>query len=223
MDVILFGPPGAGKGTQAAAIIDHLEIPQVATGDIFRKHLKEGTPLGKLAKGYMDAGGLVPDQVVCDIVASRLDEDDAKKGALFDGFPRTVAQAELLQTWLHAHGRKIDAVIALVVDDNALVARLAARRTCPNDGSTYHLVNSPPQRDGICDACGGPLVQRDDDKEETIRARLRTYRAETEPVLAWLEGKAPVRTVDGQQPIGVVRKQILDALDALGLSAGERG
>jgi adenylate kinase len=217
MDVILFGPPGAGKGTQAAAIIDHLKIPQVATGDIFRKHLKEGTPLGKLAKGFMDAGGLVPDKVVCDIVASRLDEDDAEGGALLDGFPRTVAQAELLQSWLHAHGRKIDAVVALGVDDKALVARLAARRTCPNDGATYHLVNSPPRREGICDACGGPLIQRDDDKEETILARLRTYREQTEPVLSWLEGKAPIRTVDGQQPIGVVRKQILEALDALGL------
>jgi adenylate kinase len=217
MDVILFGPPGAGKGTQAAAIIDHLKIPQVATGDIFRRHLKEGTPLGKLAKSYMDSGALVPDHVVCDIVASRLAEDDAAKGALLDGFPRTVAQAELLQKWLHDHGRKVDAVISLVVDDKALVARLAARRTCPNDGSTYHLVNSPPQRDGICDACGGPLIQRDDDKESTILARLQTYREQTEPVLSWLDGKAPIRTIDGQQPIGVVRKQILEALDALGL------
>jgi adenylate kinase len=217
MDVILFGPPGAGKGTQAAAIVDHLKIPQVATGDIFRRHLKEGTPLGKLAKGYMDSGALVPDQVVCDIVASRLDEDDAKKGALLDGFPRTVAQAELLDRWLREHGRRVDAVISLVVDDKALVSRLSARRTCPNDGSTYHMVNSPPQREGICDACRGPLVQRDDDKESTILARLQTYRDQTEPVLRWLEGKAPIRTIDGQQPIGVVRKQILEALDALGL------
>jgi adenylate kinase len=223
MDVILFGPPGAGKGTQAAAIIDHLKIPQVATGDIFRKHLKDGTPLGKLAKSYMDSGALVPDEVVCDIVASRLAEDDAQKGTLLDGFPRTVAQAELLDKWLRDHGRRIDAVISLVVDDKALVARLSARRTCPNDGSTYHLVNSPPEREGICDACGGPLIQREDDREATIRERLRVYREQTEPVLAWLEGKAAIRTIDGQQPIGVVRKQILDALDALGLSSREGG
>lgn len=218
MDVILFGPPGAGKGTQAAAITRFLGIPQVSTGDIFRKHLKEGTPLGLLARGYMDQGQLVPDEVVVRIVASRLEEADCANGALFDGFPRTVAQAELLSEWLHAHGRAVNAVICLHVADEIVVERLSGRRTCLGCGATYHVVNNPPRAAGVCDRCGGDVVQRKDDAEETIRARLDTYHRDTTPVLAWLGERVGVTTLDGSQPIDLVERSILAQLETLAAS-----
>ncbi len=212
MDVILFGPPGAGKGTQAAGVSEALGIPHVATGDIFRRHLRDGTELGELARRYMDAGQLVPDDVVVRIVATRLEEDDARGGVLFDGFPRTVAQAEKLADWLHEHGRRIDAVIDLDLADEVIVARLGGRRTCLSCGATYHVVANPPASEGVCDRCGGEVVQRDDDREETIRARLETYHRETAPVLAWLKDHARVHTVDAAQGIDQVRADILAAL-----------
>lgn len=212
MDVILFGPPGAGKGTQASAICDALSIPHVSTGDIFRKHLKEGTELGELAKSYMNKGQLVPDSVVCDIVASRLVETDCERGALLDGFPRTVAQAEMLATWLEGEGRSVGAVVNLEVEDTVLVSRLSGRRTCMNCGATYHVSNNPPAVSGTCDRCGGEVVQRKDDSEETVRARLDTYARDTAPVLAWLTPRSKVYTVDGAQPIDRVQAAILDAI-----------
>lgn len=212
MDVILFGPPGAGKGTQASAICDALSIPHVSTGDIFRKHLKEGTELGELAKSYMNKGQLVPDSVVCDIVASRLVETDCERGALLDGFPRTVAQAEMLATWLEGEGRSVGAVVNLEVEDTVLVSRLSGRRTCMNCGATYHVSNNPPAESGTCDRCGGEVVQRKDDSEETVRARLDTYARDTAPVLAWLTPRSKVYTVDGAQPIDRVQAAILDAI-----------
>jgi len=212
MDVILFGPPGAGKGTQAAAICDALSIPHVSTGDIFRKHLKEGTDLGELAKSYMNKGQLVPDSVVCDIVASRLIEDDCVEGALLDGFPRTVVQAEMISAWLEKQGRSVGAVVNLEVDDQILISRLSGRRTCLSCGATYHVTNNPPSEAGSCDRCQGDVVQRKDDTEDTVRARLETYARDTAPVLAWLKPRAKVYTVDGARPIQEVRGAILDAI-----------
>jgi adenylate kinase len=212
MDVILFGPPGAGKGTQAAAICDALSIPHISTGDIFRKHLKEGTDLGQLAKSYINSGKLVPDSVVCDIVASRLVEQDCAGGALLDGFPRTVAQAEMLGEWLEGQGRSVGAVINLEVDSAILVPRLSGRRTCLSCGATYHVAHNPPSEDNICDRCHGEVVQRKDDVEETVKARLETYSKDTAPVLSWLKPRATVHTIDGAQPIAQVRGAILDAI-----------
>lgn len=213
MDVILFGPPGAGKGTQASTVCELLQIPHVSTGDIFRKHLKEGTELGLLAKKYMDRGQLVPDSVVVDIVASRLEDEDAIAGALFDGFPRTVEQARLLSIWLEAHGRAIDRVINLRVPDGVVVARLSGRRTCMNCGATYHVEYAPTSRSGVCDRCGGDVVQRDDDTEATVRARIETYHLETAPVLAWLKRISVAVDIDANQSIELVRQSLVEVLE----------
>jgi adenylate kinase len=212
MDVILFGPPGAGKGTQAAAICEALSIPHISTGDIFRKHLKEGTELGELAKSYINQGQLVPDQVVCDIVASRLVEEDCVNGSLLDGFPRTVPQAEMLNEWLQSNSRSVGAVINIEVDPKILVARLSGRRTCVSCGAVFHLDHNPPPPSNRCDRCEGEVVQRKDDSEETVRARLDTYEKDTAPVLSWLKPRALVHTIDGAQPIEDVRGQILAAI-----------
>jgi len=212
MDVILFGPPGAGKGTQATAICTALSIPHISTGDIFRKHLKEGTELGQLARSYIDQGQLVPDQVVCDIVASRLIEDDCAGGALLDGFPRTVPQAEMLSSWLTSQGRSVGAVINLRVADQLLVERLSGRRTCLSCGATYHVRNNPPVNPDVCDRCEGDVVQRKDDNEDTVLARLETYARDTAPVLAWLTPRATVHSVDGAQAIEKVQADVLSAL-----------
>ncbi len=214
MDVILFGPPGAGKGTQATAISEALSIPHISTGDIFRKHLKEGTDLGQLARSFMDKGQLGPDNVVCDIVASRLIEDDCAGGALLDGFPRTVAQAEMLSNWLTSQGRSVGAVVNLHVDDSILVARLSGRRTCLACGATYHVDNNPPSQAGYCDRCEGDVVQRKDDTAETVQARLETYSRDTSPVLEWLTPRSTVHSVDGSQPIDAVQGAILNALQS---------
>ena len=214
MDVILFGPPGAGKGTQATAICKALSIPHISTGDIFRMHLKEGTELGQLARSYIDQGQLVPDSVVCDIVASRLVEADCSDGALLDGFPRTVPQAEMLSDWLESQNRSVGAVVNLHVDDAILVARLSGRRTCLRCGATYHLDNNPPSQPGQCDRCDSEIVQRKDDNAETVQARLETYSRDTAPVLAWLRPRTTVYSVDGAQPIDTVKSAILSALQA---------
>lgn len=212
MDVILFGPPGAGKGTQATAICGTLSIPHISTGDIFRKHLKEGTELGQLARSYIDKGQLVPDSVVCDIVASRLVEADCTGGALLDGFPRTVPQAEMLYAWLESQDRAVGAVINLAVDDAILVARLSGRRTCLSCGATYHVEHNPPADADTCDRCGGGVVQRKDDSEDTVRARLTTYANETAPVLAWLTPRSKVHSIHGNQAITKVQSDIEEAL-----------
>lgn len=212
MDVILFGPPGAGKGTQATAVAEHLGVPHVSTGDIFRKHLKSGTELGQLARSFMDKGQLVPDDVVVDIVASRLEEPDARGGVLFDGFPRTVRQAELLAEWLVAHGRRIDRVVNLQVPDAVVIGRLSGRRSCLGCGATYHVEYNPPGVAGVCDRCGGDVVQRDDDQESTVRARIETYHRDTAPVLAWLRSNTSVADINADQAIDIVRKEALASL-----------
>lgn len=214
MDIILFGPPGAGKGTQAAAICAKAAVPHISTGDIFRKNLREGTALGQLAKGYMDRGQLVPDQVVCDLVADRLAQPDAAGGALLDGFPRTVAQAELLRSWLLENDRDIDVVVNLEVPDQILVRRLSGRRTCLACGATYHVDHNPTAAPGVCDACGkAEVVQRDDDSEATVQARLDTYHRDTAVVLPWLRERLAVDDIDGSQGIEQVKAQVLSALD----------
>ena len=219
MDVVLFGPPGAGKGTQATAASAFLNVPHVATGDIFRRHLKGGTELGLLAKGFMDRGQLVPDEVVVDIVATRLGEEDARGGVLFDGFPRTVNQAELLLKRLAEEDRAVDAIINLVVGDDVIVSRLGGRRTCMSCGATYHVSFAPPTVSGVCDRCGGEVVQRDDDCEETVRARLATYHLQTAPVLAWLGPHSKVLEIVADRSIDEVETSIRAGLTRLATSS----
>lgn len=212
MDVILFGPPGAGKGTQAAAVSSAAGVPHVSTGDIFRHHLKNGTELGQKVRGFLTAGKLVPDEVVFEVVASRLEQADAAGGVLYDGFPRTVNQAELLHAWLQAHGRTVDVVINLVVPDAVVEARLSGRRSCLSCGATYHVEHSPPGDGGACTKCGAQVVQRDDDKAEVVRSRIQTYHGETAPVLEWARQTVRVVDVDANQAIDTVREAVLAAL-----------
>lgn len=211
MNVVLFGPPGSGKGTQAKALSEALGVPHVATGDIFRRHLREGTDLGRTARSYMDRGELVPDQVTCDLVASRLVEPDALDGALLDGFPRSTLQAEWLVGWLQQQGRSIDHVVNLVVADALVVERISGRRTCSQCGATWHIVYNPSP--GACRTCGASdVVQRKDDSESVVVSRLATYARETLPVLSVLRGACPVHDVDGVGGIEDVRRRIFSAL-----------
>jgi adenylate kinase len=212
MDVLLFGPPGAGKGTQADAVRAALGIIHVSTGDIFRKHLREGTELGLMARSYMDKGALVPDAVVVNIVASRLTEPDAAGGALFDGFPRTVRQAELLSDWLNRNNRRIDIALNLTILDEVVVNRLSGRRTCTQCGATYHVENNPPAADNSCLRCGSAVVQRKDDSEQIVSDRLTTYHRDTAPVLIWLREHTHVVDVDADRPIEMVQADLLRAL-----------
>jgi adenylate kinase len=204
MNLILLGPPGAGKGTQAQMIAEHNHIPQISTGDILRKALKEGTPLGKKAKVFMDQGKLVPDEVVIGIIDERLREPDCNPGFILDGFPRTTSQAEALQSILSKMGKSIDHVINIEVDTEELVRRLTGRRTCKNCGAMFHILFHPPRLKGICDRCGGPLYQREDDKEETIRIRLNEYQRQTAPLIEYYQLKnllCSVRGVGGEKEI----------------------
>ncbi len=212
MFVLLFGPPGSGKGTQASALAERLGVPHVATGDIFRKHLREGTALGQLARSYMDRGQLVPDLVTCDLVASRLGENDAAGGVLFDGFPRSVPQLYWVLGHLGATGRSLAHVVNLQVDDRLILGRITGRRTCTNCGATYHVDSAPPDADGNCTRCGKPVVQRKDDTEEVVRDRLVAYAAQTFPCLEQLVGRVPVHNVDGVGSIEEVRVRIFSAL-----------
>jgi len=212
LNVLLFGPPGSGKGTQAKDLAERLGVPHVATGDIFRKHLKEQTELGKLAKSYMDAGKLVPDSVTCELVAWRLSQPDALGGVLFDGFPRSVPQAEWLVSWLSEHGRAVDAVVHLRVDDALILERMTGRRTCAQCGEPYHVVFNPPPG-GACSKCGSTnVVQRADDADAVVRDRLGVYAAQTFPCIDVLRAAGPVHDVDGVGDIGAVRARIHAAL-----------
>lgn len=212
MFVLLFGPPGSGKGTQAAALAARLGVPHVATGDIFRKHLREGTELGKLARSYMDRGQLVPDLVTCDLVASRLGEADAARGVLFDGFPRSVPQLYWLIGHLGAKGQKLEAVVNLMVADEVILGRMTGRRTCTNCGATFHVVSAPPNADGTCTRCGAEVVQRKDDQEAVVRDRLVAYAAQTFPCLDQLRDRTPVHDIDGVGGIDEVQRRIFGAL-----------
>lgn len=215
MNVLLFGPPGSGKGTQAADLAERLEIPHVATGDIFRKNLREGTSLGVLAKSFMDKGNLVPDSVTCEMVADRLLQPDAVNGALLDGFPRTVPQTEWLLGWLEERASKIDVVVNLIVPNAVIVDRVTGRRSCTNCGSTYHIRNAPPRADGTCKKCDSKVVQRKDDQEDVVVTRLETYARDTAPILAVLKGRSIIHDIDGVGEIVAVQDRIRAAL-ALG-------
>ncbi|MFC0864723.1 adenylate kinase [Sphaerimonospora cavernae] len=212
MRLVLVGPPGAGKGTQAQFIASHLSIPKISTGDIFRANVSGGTPLGKLAKEYMDRGDLVPDEVTVAMVRDRLSEDDAQEGFLLDGFPRNVPQAEVLKKMLAEFGTALDLVLELVVDDDEVVRRLAGRRTCRSCGKVWHVLFDPPAEPGVCDACGGELFQRDDDREETIRHRLEVYQEQTAPLVAFYADEGILVGVDATGPVEEVTQRAMAVL-----------
>ena len=197
MNLILLGPPGAGKGTQAAKIIEKYNIPHISTGDIFRENIKNGTELGKRAQEYMNKGQLVPDELVVEIATDRLNKDDCKDGFLLDGFPRTVFQAEELDKFLEAKGAKIDHVLDIDVDRDELMRRLTGRRVCKKCGASFHVVNIPPKKEGICDVCGDELVQRADDNEETAANRIEVYNNETKPLIDYYEKAGNIHHLDG--------------------------
>ncbi len=197
MNVILLGPPGAGKGTQAKRLVEKYHIPQVSTGDMLREALKEGTPLGLEAKKYMDQGGLVPDTVVIGLVKERIQKPDAKGGYMLDGFPRTVGQAEALDKILGELGQKIDHVVSVEVPNSELLGRLTGRRTCRACGAGFHVLFDPPKKEGVCDKCGGELYQRSDDNEVTVQSRLETYEAQTKPLIDYYKGQQKLRRIDG--------------------------
>lgn len=196
MRIILLGAPGAGKGTQAESIKNKYPIAHISTGDILRANVKAGTALGKDAKAYMDAGKLVPDDVIVGMMESRLAEADCKEGFMLDGFPRTIAQAEALDKMLSAHGIKLDAVVSLEVDDDTVVSRLTSRRVCKKCGEIYNTVLKPTAKEGVCDKCGGEVVQRDDDKESVIRNRLAVFHTQTAPLIEYYTQKGLLIAVD---------------------------
>jgi len=212
MNLILLGPPGAGKGTQAQKIVERYRIPQISTGDILRKAVKEGTPLGKKVKGFMDQGQLVPDEVVIEIIEERLKASDCKQGFILDGFPRTLPQAEALQALLGKIGKSVKHVINIEVELEELVRRLTGRRTCRNCGAMFHVLFHPPQREGICDRCGGALYQRDDDQEETIRTRLKEYERLTAPLIHYYRSKDELRSIQGMGEEAQIFGQIAQCL-----------
>jgi len=215
MKTLLMGPPGAGKGTQAVILAEKLGIPHISTGDMFRKAVKEQTPLGIEAKRYMDGGGLVPDEVTIGIVRERLAEADCQKGFLLDGFPRTVYQAEALDGIMKDMGSNLDVALNIDVDEDALIGRISGRRMCRSCGKPYHVSFSPSKVSGQCDECGGELYQRDDDQEATVRKRLEVYKAQTLPLLDYYKAKGLVVNVDGNQPMEDVTKAILKAIKEL--------
>lgn len=214
MRLILLGPPGAGKGTQAAGIVEKYNIPHISTGDIFRKNIKEGTALGMKAKGYMDQGLLVPDELVVAIVEDRLSQEDCKTGFLLDGFPRTVAQAEALDGALSRMATSLDKVINVTVDKSILVGRAVGRRICKECGATYHIEFNPSVKPDVCDKCDGALYQRADDNEATVTTRIEVYLNETQPLIDYYDQKGILATIDGQQDIQKVFEDIVTALGA---------
>ena len=209
---ILLGPPGAGKGTQAAKIVEKYHIPHISTGDIFRENIKNGTELGKKAQEYMNRGELVPDDLVIEIATTRLLADDCAEGFLLDGFPRTVYQAEKLDEFLAAHGSKIDKVLDIAVEKEELMVRLTVRRVCKACGASYHVVNIPPKKEGIFDVCGGPLVQRADDNAETVANRIEVYEAQTMPLIEYYEKAGNIAHIDGATGLESVFADIVKAL-----------
>lgn len=215
MNIILMGLPGAGKGTQASEIVKKFPIPHISTGDMFRKAIKDETDLGKEAKSYMDRGELVPDEVTVGIVKERISEDDAKKGFLLDGFPRTIDQAESLSQIMSELDREIDAVINIEVPEEELMNRLTGRRICEKCGTTYHLVFNPPKVDGICDIDGGKLYQREDDNPETVSNRLSVNVKQSKPILEYYNNKGVLKNIDGSKDIDEVTNDVINILDHL--------
>ena len=204
MKIIMLGAPGAGKGTQAKKIAELCNIPHISTGDIFRANIKEGTELGKKAKSYMDAGELVPDELVCDLVVDRIQQDDCTRGYVLDGFPRTIPQAEALTAALNAIEQKLAHALNFDVPDENIIKRMAGRRSCVGCGATYHVEFNPPKVEGACDVCGEELILRDDDKPETVTNRLNIYHKETQPLIDYYEKQGLVSTIDGTQSMDKV-------------------
>ncbi|KLJ04688.1 adenylate kinase [Streptomyces albidoflavus] len=215
MRIVLVGPPGAGKGTQAAFLAKNLSIPHISTGDLFRANISQGTELGKQAKSYMDAGNLVPDEVTIGMAEDRMGQADAANGFLLDGFPRNVSQAKALDESLKAQGVALDAVLDLEVPEDEVVKRIAGRRICRNDSShVFHVEYSKPKTEGVCDVCGGELYQRADDKEETVRKRLEVYHNETEPIIDHYKAQGLVVTISALGKVDEVTARAMAALGA---------
>ncbi len=214
MKIIMLGAPGAGKGTQAKMIADEYKIPHISTGDIFRANLKEGTELGKKAQVYMDQGLLVPDDLTCDLVVDRISQDDCKDGFILDGFPRTIPQAKALTDALEKLGDHMDYAVDIDVPDENIINRMGGRRVCLKCGATYHIVEIPPKKEGICDRCGSELVLREDDKPETVKNRLKVYHEQTQPLIDYYKEQGILHSVDGTLPMMEVFEEIKKVLDA---------
>lgn len=212
MKIVLLGPPGAGKGTQAKSISNRYSIPHISTGDIFRKNISENTPLGIEAKSYMDNGQLVPDEVTINMVKDRLQQDDCKNGYLLDGFPRTVLQAEALDSFLKERNESIDTALLIEVPKEFILERMTGRRVCPSCGASYHIKFNPPAKDGKCDLCGSDVIQRKDDTEETVKERLDVYENQTQPLIDFYKNKKQLSVVDGTQAINEVFESICKIL-----------
>ncbi len=215
MNIILLGAPGAGKGTQAKLIVEKYGIPQISTGDMLREAVEKGTELGKKAKVYMERGELVPDDIVIGIVKERLSEDDCKRGYILDGFPRTIKQAEALDEILLSMSSKIDAVINISVSEEEIIRRIVFRRVCRRCGAVYNLIYNPPKQGDICDRCGGELYQRDDDKEEVVRERLKAYKEQTQPLKDYYSKKGILYNIDGAKKIDEIFEDIQKILENL--------
>lgn len=209
---VLLGPPGAGKGTQAVKLVDKYQVPHISTGDIFRKNISEGTELGVKAKSYIDAGKLVPDELTCEIVTSRLLEDDCANGFLLDGFPRTIFQADKLDQFLKENGMKLDIVINLSVPSEQIISRLSGRRICRRCGASYNIVTIPPKKEGVCDRCGGELYQRKDDAPETVASRLKTYDEQTAPLVDYYKNTGALADFDGTKDAEAIFGDIVQTI-----------